>query len=79
MVDLVPRYPAIDNEVDERAVNLDRSGPIWRKISERSRAVKSTGAVFERQITAAAAAAGGPIAQLNPPDNCRGITKPGPG
>ena len=91
MVDLVPRYPAIDNEIDERAVNLDRYAPIrrqlaenigaqrppqihrrgvrapinctsWRKISERSRAVKSTGAVFERQLTApaaAAAAAGG--------------------
>jgi hypothetical protein len=73
MVDLVPRYPTIDNEVDERAVNLDRSGPIWRKISERSRAVKSTGAVLERQLTVTAAAAGGPIAQLNPPAQCSSV------
>jgi hypothetical protein len=28
LVDLVPRYPVIDNEVDERAVNLVRSAPI---------------------------------------------------
>jgi hypothetical protein len=45
----------IDNELDERAADLDRSAPIrsiWRKILERSRAVKSTGAVLERQITA---------------------------
>jgi len=71
-VDLVPRYPAIDNEVDERAADLDRTAPIWtepprsdaswRKILERSRAVKSTGTTFERQLTVAAAAAGGPIA-----------------
>ena len=39
-----------------------RSDASWRKISERSRAVKSTGTTFERQLTAAAAAAGGPIA-----------------
>jgi len=52
-----------------------RSDASWRNISERSRAVKSTGTTLERQLTAAAAAAGGPIAQLNPPDNCRGITK----
>ncbi len=36
-----------------------RSDASWRKISERSRAVKSTGTTFERQLTAAAAAAGG--------------------
>ena len=39
-----------------------RSDASWRKISERSRAVKSTGSTLERQITAAAAAAGAPIA-----------------
>ena len=65
LVDLVPRYPTIDNELDERAADLDRSAPIrsiWRKILERSALPKSTGAVLERQITAAAAAAGAPIA-----------------
>ena len=44
-----------------------RSDASWRKISERSRAVKSTGSTLERQITAAAAAAGGPIATRVPP------------
>ena len=34
MVDLVPRYPAIDNEIDERAVNLDRSAPIRCQLAE---------------------------------------------
>ena len=54
-MDLVPRYPVIDNEMYERAVDLDRSDPIrsiWRKISERSARPKSTGTVFERQLTA---------------------------
>ena len=34
MVDLVPRYPTIDNEVDERAADLDRSAPIRRQLAE---------------------------------------------
>ena len=49
LVDPVPRYPTIDNEVDEKAVDLDRSAPIR------------------------------PDPVNLAPDNCRGITKPGPG
>jgi len=79
----------IDNEIDERAVNLPRSAPIrpdpprsdasWRKISVRSALPKSTGTVFERQLSAAAAAAGGPIAtaalRYPAPNNRSTITK----
>ena len=39
-----------------------RSGQSGSRISMRSRAVKSTGPTLERQLTAAAGAAGGPIA-----------------
>jgi len=36
LVDLVPRYPAIDNEVDERAADLNRSAPIRRQLAGKS-------------------------------------------
>jgi len=34
LVDPVPRYPAIDNEIDERAADLDRSAPIRCQLAE---------------------------------------------
>ena len=37
LVDPVPRYPAIDNEIDERAADLDRSAPIRRQLAGKSR------------------------------------------
>jgi len=61
LVDPVPRYPTIDNEVDEKAVDLDRSAPI-----------RPDPVNLAAEYRCAAA-------QLNPPDTCRGITKPGPG
>ena len=33
-VDLVPRYPANGNEMDERAADLDRSAPIRRHLAQ---------------------------------------------
>ena len=51
LVDLVPRYPVIDNEMYERAVDLDRSAQIRsirRKILERSALPRSTGPTLER-------------------------------
>ena len=41
---------------------MDERAASWRRISERSRAVKFTGPMLERQLTAPAAPAGGPIA-----------------
>ena len=62
LIDPVPRYPVIDNEIDERAADPPRSAPIrpdpprsdasWQGNRDGSRAVKSTGPTLERQLTA---------------------------